>query len=76
MENFEAHFGEIGYFGQSCGLTKEQSDAVLAVEAQLAKVGFPGKRDEILEAILKAPEPHHFAPVSFKPKTLKTNWTR
>lgn len=64
------------YYGEFCGLTKEQSDAVLAAEAELARSGFPAKRDVILEAILRAPDPKHFSPVSIKPKTLKTNWTR
>ena len=64
------------YFGEFHGLTKQQSDAVLAVEAELAKAGFPGRRFEVLEAILRAPEPPIFVPVSLKAKKLKTNWRR
>lgn len=64
------------YFGELCGLTKEQSDAILAAEAELAKVGFPGKRYEILDAILNAPEIKRFSTVSIKPRHLKTNWIR
>ncbi len=40
------------YFGELSGISKEQSDAILCAEAELAKVGFLGKRDVILEAIL------------------------
>lgn len=64
------------YFGELCGLTKEQSDAVLAAEAELANAGFSGKRDEILCAILNTPRENDFMPTTFKAKYLKANYRK
>ena len=61
------------YFGELSGLSKEQSDAILGVEAELAKVGFPGKRDVILGAILNAPDVPFFDKIVVRPKYLKTS---
>ena len=74
--NFRKMMNIEKYFGELCGISKEQSDAILRAEIELAKAGFPGKRDVILEAMLQPSKPPMFEPIVINPKYLSVNIER